>query len=250
MEMLGKLIRLNRSDLWLGLGVVGGLFLLIHLGTALILKIFFASEGSSLLLSGVVLPIAAAFVSLFVVLGNVMTTYTLTVKFSQTRRRAAGLTVAMVSFFTACSMVLAALLTLLERVAAPRFWLWLTGAQWAVIGSDVTVSPEPATGAPVDPAREVTLFIEDFTLDWWWFPLLALAAIALGLVIGAILLRFGARGGWMLWCIWMAACFLPQLGVPALLENFLTYLYILSGVTFVVLLIWSVWYLLHAPMKN
>lgn len=121
--MLKKLIRLNLDDLWLTVGVVGFFFLLIHLGTAVVLHFFFASEHSSLLLSGVVLPIVSAIVIAILSLGHTMLNFTTAVKFSQNRRRSLGLTLGLVGFETTCSMGFAALLALLERAVAPRFWM-------------------------------------------------------------------------------------------------------------------------------
>ena len=249
--VLKKLIRLNLDDMWIALGVVGGLFLLLHLGTAVVLR-FFTDEHSSLLLSGSALPITSAIVILMISLGHTLAAYTMAVKFSQTRRRALGLTLGLVSFEALCSMGLAALLTLLERAVAPRFWMWLTGTQYLTIGTDVTVFPEPGTGAPVNPTQELTLFVEDFSLDWWWFPLLTVAAILLGLIIGAIILRFGRRGGWTIWCIWMLCCFAPQI-LPWDASWFTLpwqYLAAVGGVFGLACLGWSVWYLLRAPIKN
>lgn len=249
--MLKKLIRLNLDDMGLALGVVGGFFLLIHLVTAVVLCLF-DHGNSSLLLSGVVLPIVSAIVILMIAWGHTLSTFTMAVKFSQTRRRSLGLTLGLVGFEAACSMGLAALLNLLERAAAPRFWMWLTSTQYLTMGTDVPLSPEPGTGAPVNPARELTLFIEDFSLPWWWFPLLAVGAVVLGLIMGAIILRFGRRGGWVLWGLWMAVCFLPQL-LPWEAHWFTLpwqYLAAAGGIFVLACLGWSVWYLLRAPIKT
>ena len=240
--MLKKLIRLNLDDMWIALGVVGGLFLLLHLGTAVVLHFFFASEHSSLLLSGAVLPITSAIVIVILSLGHSLLNFTTAVKFSQNRRRALGLTLGLVGFEAACSMGLAALLALLERAIAPRFWMWLTGADGLSIGRDghsflLTAGDNP-------------LLVEDFSLDWWWFPLLAAAAVLLGLIIGAVILRFGRRGGWTIWCIWMLCCFVPQLGGATLLSDWLEYLAVLAVLFVAGLFVWSVWYLLRAPIKN
>lgn len=243
--MLKKLIRLNLDDMWLVLGVVGGLFLLIHIGTAVALHFFFASEHSSLLLSGSVLPFASAIVILMISLGHTLAAYTMAVKFSQTRRRALGLTLGLVSFEAACSMGLAALLTLLERAVAPRFWMWLTGAQYLTVWQGGRIRQDDSSWA-------VTLFVEDFSLAWWWFPLLAAASVVLGLIIGAIILRFGRRGGWTLWGIWMFCCFAPQL-LPWDAPWFtfpMRYMAVLGAVFALALLLWSVRYLLRAPIKN
>lgn len=242
--MLKKLIRLNLDDMWLALGVVGGIFLLIHVVTAVILHFFFESEYSSLMISGVILPSTSALVILMISLGHTLAAYTLAVKFSQTRRRALGLTLGLVSFEALCSMGLAALLVLLERAIAPRFWMWLTGADGLSIGRDghsflLTAGDNP-------------LLVEDFSLDWWWFPLLAAAAVLLGLIIGAVILRFGRRGGWTIWCIWMLCCFVPQL-LPWDASWFTfpwQYMAALGGIFALACLGWSVWYLLRAPIKN
>ena len=241
--MLKKLIRLNLDDMGLALGVVGGFFLVIHLGTAVVLC-FFDHGNSSLLLSGVVLPIVSAIVILMIAWGHTLSAFTMAVKFSQTRRRSLGLTLGLVGFEAACSMGLAALLTLLERAAAPRFWMWLTGADGLSIGRGghsflLTAGDNP-------------LLVEDFSLAWWWFPLLAAAAIVLGIIMGALILRFGQRGGWVLLVLWMALCFSPQL-LPWDASWFTfpwQYMAVGGGIIALACLSWSVRYLLRAPIKN
>ena len=243
--MLKKLIRLNLDDMWIALGVVGGLFLLLHLGTAVVLHFFFASEHSSLLLSGAVLPITSAIVIVILSLGHSLLNFTTAVKFSQNRRRALGLTLGLVGFEAACSMGFAALLALLERAVAPRFWMWLTGAQYMTIWRSGQVRQDDSSWA-------TTLFVENLSLDWWWFPLLAAAAVLLGVIMGALILRFGQRGSSVLLVIWMAICFSPQL-LPWDASWFTfpwQYLAAVGGIFGVACLGWSVWYLLRAPIKN
>ena len=243
--MLKKLIRLNLDDMWVALGVVGGLFLLLHLGTAVVLHFFFASEHSSLLLSGAVLPITSAIIIAILSLGHTLLNFTTAVKFSQNRRRALGLTLGLVCFESACSMGLAALLTLLERAVAPRFWMWLTGAQYLTVwrGGQGRLDESPWAA---------TLFVENFSLDWWWFPLLAAAAVLLGVIMGALILRLGRRGSWVLLVLWMAICFAPQI-LPWDAAWFTfpwQYMAVGGGIIVLVCLSWSVWYLLRAPIKT
>lgn len=243
--VLKKLIRLNLDDMWIALGVVGGLFLLLHLGTAVVLHFFFASEHSSLLLSGAVLPITSAIVIVILSLGHSLLNFTTAVKFSQNRRRALGLTLGLVGFEAACSMGFAALLALLERAVAPRFWMWLTGAQYVTIWRSGQVRQDDSSWA-------ATLFVENLSLDWWWFPLLAAAAVLLGVIMGALILRFGQRGSSVLLVIWMAICFSPQL-LPWDASWFTfpwQYMAAVGGVVGLVCLGWSVRYLLRAPIKN
>ena len=80
----------------------------------------------------------------------------------------------------------------------------------------------------------------------------ALIGLAAGFIVGACLQRFGSKGGWILWCVWMAICFAPQLlplddlSLP-LPPDFLLYVAVVLAA---VMLIWSVWSLLHAVVKH
>ena len=123
--MLKKVIRLNLDDLWLCLVVVTGLFALIQGVTAAVLLL--SGEHSSILISGIFLPIAAGIMTLVVVVGAMGVSFEQALRFGQTRRRALGIELARSLFMGVCSMALAALLTALERLAAPALWLKLTG---------------------------------------------------------------------------------------------------------------------------
>ena len=80
----------------------------------------------------------------------------------------------------------------------------------------------------------------------------AVFGLAAGFIVGACLQRFGSKGGWILWCVWMAICFAPQLlplddlSLP-LPPDFLLYVAVVLAA---VMLIWSVWSLLHAVVKH
>lgn len=92
-------------------------------------------------------------------------------------------------------MGMAALLTALEHMVSPVLWLKLTGLPGLSL-EGIPPMPEPSLGAPVDPAWESTLFIEDFTLNWWWWPAILVFALSCGLIIGCnhAALR---RQGWL-----------------------------------------------------
>lgn len=247
--MLKKVIRLNLDDLWLCLGVVTGLFALIQGVTAAVLLL--SGEHSSILISGTALPIAAGIMTLVVALGAMGVSFEQALRFGQTRRRTLGIELARSLFMGVCSMALAALLTALERLAAPALWLKLTGLPGLSLGG-VPPMPEPSLGAPVDPAWESTLFIEDFTLDWWWWPAILLLALVFGLIIGAVMQRFGARGAWGIWAIWMALCFGPQLvGRNAYFIGDMTQtVAVLCVAATAAGLVWSIWSLLHATVRS
>lgn len=246
---LRKLIRLNLDDLWLCCGVVVGLFLLFQIGTGCVM--FFAKPDTSVMISGIVLPIAAGFMGLIVTLGHVGLSFVQALQFGQTRRRAMGLMLGISCFETLCATVLAALLTWLERLAAPALWLALTGRQQIIYDLGGVSSPVPEGGlsAAQEAYRAATLFVEPFCLDWWWFLLIPLGCVAGGLIIGAVMQRFGGRGGWILWCVWMAACFSPQF-LPWQKIGSIPWLYPVMGITAAAALIWSVWSLLHAVVKS
>lgn len=243
--MLKKLIRLNGSDLLLCGGVVGGTFLLLHIVTAI--AVYFSGEGSSLLLSGILLPIVAGILILFVSAAHVAVTFDQALRFGQTRRRALGLTLGVSGLLALFSMGLAALLTALERLFAPVLWMRLTGAEalsWGELPK-IPVGPD----APVVSLPASTLFIEDFSLDWWWFPLIALGCMALGIIIGAMVQRFGGRALWVFWAVWLLVCFAPQL-LPWKQYTIVDWLFPLLGVFVLAAFLWSIWSLLHAVVKN
>ena len=254
--MLKKLMALHRADWWLCLGVLGGIFLIAQVVTGIALL---CGAHSAPLLSGIILPIAAAFLILFTTLGH-MSTFLQALRFGQTRRRALGLVLAMCVLEGAAWMALSALLAWIERTLLPALWLLLSGANQLVWG-EVPPTPEPsliAGNAEWQAFLEefrATLYLDSFALDWWWFLLLPVAGLLAGLILGAFLQRFGARGGWILWMIWMVICLGPQLvgenvffigqwdpfGPTALIA--LAVFTPLAG-------IWSVWSLLHAVVKS
>lgn len=244
--MLKKLIRLNADDLLLCGGVIGGVFLLLHIITAVAVRL--SGEGSSLLLSGILLPITAGILILFVSASHVAVTFDQALRFGQTRFRALGLSLGVAGFEALFAMGLAVLLAWLERLFAPHLWLWLSGREYIVMDE---IPPIPVTGWSAGEAalRAQQLFIEDFTLDWWWFLLIALGCMALGIIIGAMIQRFGGKSLWVFWAVWMLVCFSPQL-LPWKQYTIVDWLFPLLGLMTLGALAWSVWSLLHAVVKS
>lgn len=246
LTQLKKLIRINLDDLALCGGVVGGVFLLIHIITALAVR--FSGEGSALLLSGVVLPIAAGIMTLIVASSHVMFSFPQAVQFSRTRQHALGLTLGVVGFLSLCTTGLAALLNLLERAFAPGFWLWLSGREFIVMDGIPAV---PVRGLTADEAayRAQRLFIEDFALDWWWWLVIVLGGMVLGIIGGAIIQRFGSKGGGFIWILWMSVFLIFQL-LPWRTYEITNWLFPLLELAVLVGLVWSIWSLLHAVIKT
>ena len=253
--MLRKLLNLNRNDLLLYLGIIGGTFLAAQIVTACAL-VFSDARGIPMV-SGIILPITACVLIAFAGAANVGVSFGQALRFGQTRRRALGLTAGMTAVQGAAVMLLSLLLTALERLLLPALWLALSGADKLVWG-EVPPTPEPsfiAGDAEWQAFLEefrATLYLDSFALDWWWYPLQLAIGLAVGLILGAFLQRFGARGAWILWGIWMVLTFAPQLlGYNVLMIGHwgwwtvpLIAALVLAG------LIWSVWSLLHAVVKG
>ena len=252
--MLRKLLNLNRNDLLLYLGIIGGTFLAAQIVTACTL-IFSDARGIPMV-SGIILPITACVLIAFAGAANVGVSFGQALRFGQTRRRALGLTAGMTAVQGAAVMLLSLLLTALERLLLPALWLALSGAERLMWGE---VPPLPAVWEGTDQGWQAlldelssTLYVDFYLLDWWWYLLLPLIGLLAGFIIGAFLQRFGGRGAWVIWGIWMVLTFAPQLlGYNVLMIGHwgwwtvpLIAALVLAG------LIWSVWSLLHAVVKG
>lgn len=215
--MLKKLIVLNKSDFWLLWGVVGGAFVLLQL---LVFVISAMTGDAEILLSGIVLPCLAGGFLIFTTAAQVMVTFEQALQFGSTRRRALGLSLGLSAAEAVGAMGLAGLLTLAERLAGVRLWQAATGRQFAALA-----------------------------LGWKWWLAIALGGLALGLAAGALLQRFGRRGFWAVWAVWMLGCFSPQL-LPWNHYAITDWLLPVLGVLGVLAVIWALWSLLHAVVRN
>ena len=252
--MLRKLLNLNRNDLLLYLGIIGGTFLAAQIVTACAL-VFSDARGIPMV-SGIILPITACVLIAFAGAANVGVSFGQALRLGQTRRRALGLTLTLCALEGAGAAALSALLAWIERALLPALWLALSGADKLVWGE---VPPLPAVWEGTDQGWQAlldelssTLYVDFYLLDWWWYLLLLAIGLLAGFIIGAFLQRFGARGAWILWGIWMVLTFAPQLlGYNVLMIGHwgwwtvpLIAALVLAG------LIWSVWSLLHAVVKG
>lgn len=244
--MYWKLLRSCWDDFAVCAGVLAGFFLVAHIVTAVVLAFFF--DGTSLMLSGTLLPVISAFLVVIYSISYSGFQFSHLVRFGCTRRRALALTLGLEGATSLFCMVLSALFTGLERLAAPALWLALTGRQGIVYGLEGLLIPE---GSVSPFAQSDTLFVELFTLPLWaWFAM-AIGGVGVGTLCGTILQRFGKKGMWVLWALWMAVCFVPQI-----LDSYLDFLPDLTvlgsagGAALLLALVWAVWYLLRAPVPQ
>ena len=241
--MFKNFLKMNAGDFSFYAAITGGLFLL---GEVVILCVMaIARPDTSIFLAGIVLPIVAAF-SLFIMsFTNSTVMFDTALRFGRTRRQSLALVAGLLALEGVFVMGLAAVLALAERFLLPGLWAKLAGFEGWKLGLNM---PVPEGSQPVQAAL---LQIEDFVLAWWWYPLLLAAALSLGLTFGALVQRFGPKGAWVLWGLWMAACFGPQLlGQNAYLIGQWS-VGLVAGLAVLVVagLCWAVWSLLHAVVR-
>ena len=236
--MLKKVIRLNLDDLLLYLCGEAGVFLLTQ---AIIGGVMAVSRpGDGILISGITLPIVAGILAMIAGIAHVTISFDQALRFGQTRRRALGLTIGLMGFQAVFALGLAALLALAERYLCPPLWACLSGR-----GSWVVDYPGDRG------ALENCLILNSFNLDWWWYPVIGLIALGAGIILGAVIQRFGNRGAWVIWGVWMAGCFGPQLLGSEIfaIGDWNQYMIFVGGILAAACLIWSVWSLLHAVIR-
>lgn len=216
--MYFKLLRSSWDDFALCAGVLAGFFLVAHIVTAVVLAFF--SDGTSLMISGMILPIVSAFLILIYSLSYSGFQFSHLVRLGCTRRRSLALTLGAAAAVALFCMLLSALFTGVE-------------------------------GLLVSIRRDVPPNTEIFSLPLWaWFAI-PLAAMAMGALCGTILHRFGKKGMWALWVLWMSVCLVPQV-FNSYLDRLpdLTLPGIASGAALFLAFCWSIWYLLRAPVRE
>lgn len=260
-QTLKKLVKLNLDDLLLYLGVEGGLFLLIQIIIGCVMH--FGRPDSSVTVACVLFPIVGGVVAFGAGIAHVGVSFDQALRFGQTRKRALGLTLGLMSFEAVFGMALGGLLAAVERFLCVPLWVKLAGMNvWVPARSGVMeFAASPGHDAPITgkvfenmagelvPLPEKTLIVEAFTLDWYWWLLIFAVAVAGGIIIGAILQRFGSKGGWIIWGVCMAPVILGQL-LPWRTHVITDWLFPLLGVVFVAAFLWSIWSLLHAVVRS
>lgn len=256
-----KLVRLNLDDLFLYLGVEGGLFLLIQIIIGCVMH--FGRPSDSVTVACVIFPIVGGFTALVAGIAHVGITFDQALRFGQTRKRALGLILGLMSFQAAFALGLAALLAAVERFLCVPLWIKLAGMNSWVPGQsgvmEFAVSPghdAPISGKVFESMSgelvslpEKTLIVQTFTLDWYWWLLIFALAVGGGVIVGALIQRFGSKGGWIIWGICMAPVFLGQL-LPWQTYEITNWLFPALGVIFVAGFLWSLWSLLHAVVRS
>lgn len=239
-----KLVRLNLDDLLLYLGVEGGLFLLIQIIIGCIM--YFGRPDTGVTVACAIFPIVGGFTALVAGIAHVGISFDQALRFGQTRKRALGLILGLMSLQAAFALALGGMLAAAERFLCVPLWAKLAGMNGWAMGN---IMPVPE-GTMVNGAlvSEKTLIIETFTLDWYWWLLIFAAAVMGATVVGALIQRFGAKGGWIIWGVCMAPMLLTQI-FPRSVVSATGWLIPVLAVLFIAGFLWSVWSLLHAVVR-
>lgn len=264
--MLKKLIRSNLDDLWLYIGVEGGIFLLVEVIIGFVM--FFARPVDGIAVARIMLPIVAGFVALMSVTGHAAITFDQALRFGQTRRRAMGLFLGLSCFESAFGFALAVPMCALERFVCPFLWVRLAGLDGWVRGKTGSLPAMPdMPGMEPDPGRvfvntagdivslpEHTMLVKDFSLDWYWWLLIFAAALVFGIIVGALIQRFGQKGIWIVWGCCMVPLLLSQFFQWDIFDRVIrvspAFFPLVTGLLLAGLFLWSIWSMLHAVVKS
>lgn len=175
--MLKKAIKLNLDDMALITAVLAGCFALEQLIMNIIMLA--VKPDSVPTLGGIMLPVFALMLSLFVNVIQIPMNFDFMLRYSVTRRCALASTLILMALETAWAFGLALALGLADRLIA-NVWLHFR--------------PD--------------LFLEELAVPLWGLAVMAGAAILLGLIGGAALQYFGRKAMWVIWAAWMVFVFL------------------------------------------
>lgn len=240
-----KLVKLNLDDLLLYLGVEGGLFLVIQIIIGCIMH--FARPDTSITVACVIFPIVGGFTALVAGISHIGVSFDQALRFGQTRKRALGLTLELCAFEAAFALGLAGILAAVERFLCVPLWAKLAEMNGWAMGNIMPVPEGTMVNGALVP--EKTLLIETFALDWYWWLLIFALAVGGGVIVGAVLQRFGGKGGWIIWGICVLPMLLTQI-FPKELVSSVELMVPVLAVLFVAGFLWSIWSLLHAVVRS
>lgn len=217
--MFWKTVKINKGDFGIIAAVIGGGFLLLELIVSVVMLT--VRPDSVPTLAGVMLPVLAAFMGVFVSAVEIPMCFEFMLRYSVTRRGALGVTLGLVAAEVAFAFGLAQVLALLERAIIDLVWLR------AMPG----------------------LRVEDIAAPAGIIWLAAAGTLLLGLICGTALQRFGRKAMAILWVLWMAVMLLVQAVDWAEIFSTLGGFIPLAAVL-LVLSVLSLWSLMRATVKN
>lgn len=173
-------VAISLRDLWLELAAVAGVWLLVELGTNLVTGYYFYKDGpacGTVGFAGALAVFGTAVMAAFINVGRVWMDFRRGLRLGATRR---GLLAGEMLACVLHSLVPVGLALALAGVSEGIYRLL-----WQPRGVQLVFS--------------VWTFMSPAVL-----ALLLAGPVAVAYLIGAPLLKFGGKAGWVLWCIWMA----------------------------------------------
>lgn len=171
--------RLQANDFWQTALCTAVFWLLGLLGMAVAAAVSGDPALLRLGVPGVVGVVAAELIALITAMSRIWLEFKMGVQMSAPRRRMLAASAALSFATTLCMLATAWLLD--------RLWLAWAGGRFGADAEDLL------QGIPL----------------WGWLALLVLPTLS-GMVGGAVILRFGRRGGWTLYALFMIVCLAPN----------------------------------------
>ena len=221
MKTVKQLVQLNLDDFKLYLGILLIPFLAVQLITAIIMVTIHPQD--TVLLSGAMQTLLLGIVGFVAALAHGTISYPQFIQFSCTRKRGLLLFAGVLGMELGLCTLLSMLLVLLENFFSLPLCRMLSGYS--------------------------VLYAEEFDVVWWAFLLAAVIGAVLGLLTAALFLRFGQKGLWFAWGLWMFGCFGVQF-LPWKTHTITDWLIPLLVVFAIGALIWSVYVMLRYSLKQ
>lgn len=177
-NQLKKVIAMNKGDFILILSLTAGIFLVLQFVIAVVMVVLKPGEGVRI--SGPSMVFASTILMLVLTLAALLVNYPQALQFGCTRRRGLLLQAGLLGAQYLATVPLVAAALLFELHLAPTLWKTMTGR-----------------------SEDLEFFLDGLTLPWWLVLAAPLGGIALGLIVSAVIHRFGRVGGWTLYGVWM-----------------------------------------------
>ena len=221
MKTVKQLVRLNLDDFKLYLYILVIPFLVVQCITAVVMLTIHPQD--TVLLSGPIQALLLGIVCFIAAFAHGTVSYPQFIQFSCTRKRGLSLFFGILGAESVLCILLSMVLVALENRFSLPLCRMLSGHS--------------------------VMYAEEFDVVWWAFPLAALIGAMLGLFTTALFLRFGQKGLWGAWGLYLFGCFGPQF-LPWKQYTITDWLIPLIVVFSIAALIWSIYVMLHLAIKN
>lgn len=232
-------LKLNQNELKTTVGVSGALFLLVHIIT--LGAMLWGKDASAVLISSTLQSVVLGIIFLVLCLSDLMGGFDHMLAFGCTRRQSlACLLIGQGVNLVVCTLMIEGF-AFLEKNIMPKLWMVLGGQR------QISLEGVPYMDGGLAPSD--ILFIEDFSIGWWFPPLILVSAVLLGDLVGVMMHRFGRKAGVAIWIGGMFLSITSQFWHP-IPESWGVPLLALGGILLAAAMGVSVWYLLHSSYRG